>query len=84
MKNSTKLVAESCGSYPHGREFVHQYLEYPDGTIESLGISEARCERGGVNAVSKSAHRAFNVGSGARRPPVRAGAGLNARSRRAA
>ena len=55
MKKSTKLVVESCGSYPNGREFVHVYIEYPDGKIESLGLSRAFSFGRGIKLISKSA-----------------------------
>src|SRR3954453_4645063 len=37
----TKLVVESCGSSQKQREFVHLFLEFTDGRIESLGIRPA-------------------------------------------
>ena len=80
MKKSTKLVAESCGSYPNGREFVHVYIEYPDGTIESLGLSRAFSFERGIKVVSKSAPATLK--ERAARP--RSGASLNPRSRKAA
>jgi len=79
MTKSTKLVAESCGSYPNGREFVHVYLEYPDGTIESLGLSRAFSFGRGLRVVSKSAPATLKQ----RAARTRSGAGLP-RSRKAA
>ena len=37
----TKIVVESCGSSRSGREFVHLFVEFTDGHIESLGIRRA-------------------------------------------
>ena len=74
MTEWAKLVAESCGSYPNGREFVHVYLEYPDGTIESLGLRRALCVEREELAVRQHSAAAR----------LRPGAGLNARTRKAA
>ena len=53
----TKLVVESCGSSQNGREFVHLFVELPDGRIESLGIRRAAsCCRNA--AIAESGRRA--------------------------
>ena len=80
MKKSTKLVVESCGSYPNGREFMHVYIEYPDGKIESLGLSRAFSFGRGIKLVSKSAPATLKE----RAARARSEARHNPRSRKAA
>jgi hypothetical protein len=41
LRPGTKLVVESCGSSQSGREFVHLFVEFTDGRVESLGIRRA-------------------------------------------
>jgi len=57
LPRGTKLVAESCGSSQNGREFVHLFVEFSDGRIESLGIRRAAsCCRDA--AIAESGRRA--------------------------
>jgi hypothetical protein len=39
FQDGTRFVIEFCGSEQHGNEFVHSFLEFPDGRIVDFGIA---------------------------------------------
>lgn len=39
LPDGTRIVVELCGSEEHGNEFVHSFVEFPNGGIIDFGIS---------------------------------------------